>query len=289
MTLYTSHCDTCGWTSKATRTQGYADYALTRHSCDKQRAADAIAARRDEREATIDRTPKPCRHPRADHQHGNHACYVLDHCRCHPCADANVAYERGRRRRNAYGRSNLIDAEPVRKHVRALIAAGLSHKRIKELSGSSSGAWTKLMYGTKDRPPVRRVTRGVAARYLTIPLPESLDDLAARRDVAAGPSRDRIRALACLGWSAPVLARAAGVEQQTIYRLRDKPHRWVSASTARRVAAIYEQLWNRHPIPQTHHQASAITRVKNHAAANGWKPPMGLDDDQLAAWKVRAA
>lgn len=287
---HTSTCPDCGWTSKPTRTEGYAAYALRKHSCEKHREALAALARRAEREANIDRNRKPCRHKRAGHIHGTHACYVLDRCRCHPCAEANAAYERARRRRNAYGRADLVDAEPVRAHIRALVAAGMSHQRIKELSGSSSGAWTKIMYGVKGRPPARRVRRATAERYLTIPMPTRLDEIAARHDVAAGPTRDRIRALARIGWSAPAVARAARVEQQSIYRARDaRDDAWVSARTARRVAAAYDELWDRHPIPQTRFQAAAISRVKAHAERRGWPPPMGLDDEELDRWKARVA
>lgn len=39
------------------------------------------------------------------YDHGTHACYVQDHCRCDDCTRANRDYERNRIRQKAYGRT----------------------------------------------------------------------------------------------------------------------------------------------------------------------------------------
>lgn len=71
----------------------------------------------------LDRTPKPCLHKQANHQHGTNACYVLDKCRCHPCAHARAAQDDWRRRQQAYGRyDKYVDAAEARRHVRSLMA-----------------------------------------------------------------------------------------------------------------------------------------------------------------------
>lgn len=59
-----------------------------------------------QREAQVDRIPKPCLHKHAQHEHGTLACYVLDKCRCLPCASANSTAESERQRQKAYGRYN---------------------------------------------------------------------------------------------------------------------------------------------------------------------------------------
>lgn len=145
-----------------------------------------------------DRTPQPCQHKYANHQHGTHACYVLDRCRCHPCRRANSAYERRRTKNNAYGRSNLVPAEPVRRHVRTLRAQGLGTKWIAALAGVSHGSLSKLVYGERGLAPSRRVRRETARKLLSVPLP-SLEQLPVRKSIDALGTRRRLRALIAIG------------------------------------------------------------------------------------------
>ena len=83
----TATCD-CGWTGGPYRSPKQAAYALSRHSCDKHRAKIAHAAARAdaqaERERLINRTPQPCHHKKANHQHGTYVTYTQDRCRCWP-------------------------------------------------------------------------------------------------------------------------------------------------------------------------------------------------------------
>lgn len=116
-----------------------------------------------------DRTPKPCLHKIANHQHGTYACYVLDRCRCRPCADAHAAYNRERVRQQAYGRwDNYVDAEPARRHVRLLMAQGMGLKRIVAVSGVPSGSIWKLLYGKRQpdgtRTPSKQLPPAIGHR-----------------------------------------------------------------------------------------------------------------------------
>ena len=169
------------------------------------RAADRAEGITGAREAAprvhSDRTPKPCAHKEAQHAHGTYACYVLDFCRCHPCAKANRDYEAERVRQQAYGRwDNYVDAHPAREHIRTLTDQGMGLKRIVAVSDISQGLLWKLVYGKRrtdgTRTPSKRVRKDTLERILAIEL-----DLAAGAAVESTGTARRIQALVALGWS----------------------------------------------------------------------------------------
>lgn len=227
---------------------------------------------------TIDRTPKPCLHKIAKHQHGQRNCYVLDRCRCLPCCYAASVYEQERAKRNAYGRANYIDAEPARAHVAKLMAAGVGLKRIVAVSGTSQGVLWKLVYGKNGGTPSRRVTRQTADRLLALDPadPALLADGATTSSV--GTAR-RLQALACLGWSVGRLATESGMDRQRLdAALHGRP---VVAGTVRAVAGLYERLWST-PAPATNQREKiSVARTTNRAQAAGWAPPLAWDDDTI--------
>lgn len=228
--------------------------------------------------ADVDRTPKPCLHKVANHQHGTPACYALDGCRCLPCAYARSVYDQQLAKRNAYGRSNLVDAEPARQHVRALMAAGVGLKRIVAVSTVSQGGLWKLMYGKNGGPPSRRITRATADRILALdPTDPAL--LAAGAMVASVGATRRLQALACLGWSIGRLSTESGIDRQ---RLDAAIHgRQVVAGTVRAVAVLYERLWDK-PAPATdQRERISVSRSRRRAAEAGWLPPLAWDDDTI--------
>ena len=230
----------------------------------------------------IDRAPKPCLHPQTQHRHGTKACYGLDRCRCLPCCNAISVYEQDRKKRNAYGRSNLIDAGPARAHVAALMAAGVGAKTISARSGVAHGALWRLMYG-KTRPdgtqiPSRRITRATADRLLALH-PDDGTLLADGARVDGTGTRRRLQALACLGWSIGRLAADTGLDRQAL----DQAMRGgqVVARNARAVAAAYEQLWNQRAPATDHRERISVARSINRATAAGWLPPIAWDDDTI--------
>lgn len=268
-------CDVCGWTSKSNNPLMAQD-RYRRHACAKHKAARERTARALAREALIDRTPKPCLHKRADHQHGTRSCYVLDRCRCFPCAAANANAEQQRVRDKAYGRSHWADAAPVREHARALMAQGMGIKRIVDLSGVSSGVVTRLLYGVGGRQPARRINPASAQRILALtfdPSPGALIDPTG--------TRRRLQALACIGWSQPRLAAEIGVDVAALWSLAYR-NGGVTAKTAARVRDTYDQLWDKDPTDGANgRQASSAERVRREALARGWVGPLAWDDDEI--------
>lgn len=272
----------CGWRGTYTKA-GWARVALARHSCERQQRLREEARAAVQREKLIDRTPKPCAHPIADHQHGTYAAYTLDSCRCVPCAAARSKHDAARGRAKAYGREPLVPAEPVRAHVAALKAAGLGKRSIAEKAGVSVTALEKLLNGaTRDGrrlPPSRRMTRAVADAILAVPLPDLTAYAGAARIDATG-TRRRLRALAALGWTVQRIADDHDLERQALDAvMRGRAH--VSARVARAVALAYEQIGDRRPTAADRHQQTGITRTLNLARAAGWAPPAMWDPEAI--------
>jgi hypothetical protein len=279
---YLPICADCGWRGKRTRTSGIAAHAGQLHSCDTYLRSQASHARGQQLRAAVDRTPKPCHHKQANHQHGTHACYVLDRCRCHPCKDANTAYERTRSRQTAYGRWNpYVDAQPVRDHVQQLTAAGMGLKTIAKRSHVAHGALWKLMYG-KTRPdgtrqPSIKVRRETAQALLQ--LRPDLELLAPVAYVDATGTHRRIQALMAAGWSLSQQAQHLGVAPTNLPAVLHRTR--VFARTALAVRAMYDRLASQPPAETNQRERIAASRARNYAAARGWPPPIWWDDDEL--------
>ena len=93
---------------------------------------------------------------------------------------------------------------------------------------------------------------------------------------ATGTKR-RVQALMAAGWP---LAR------QAVLLGRDDTNFWktlharrVTPKTARAVAALYDQIWDRPPPLANKWEKSASTCARKQAAAAGWPPPLAWDDD----------
>ncbi|OQO89903.1 hypothetical protein B1813_18860 [Saccharomonospora piscinae] len=211
--------------------------------------------------------------------HGSRAKYVHEKCRCDDCRRAIREYERWRTRQAAYGRIELVDAEPVRQHIRALQAAGMGPRRIAALAGLHPNVLRKILYGDPRRgqAPTKRVRPHNARRILAVRA--SLDVLGASVLVDGTGTRRRLQALIALGWSQARLAEQVGMLPTNFGRtLRCER---VRADTARTVRALYERMWDQAPPESTWHEKSAAQRARAYARRRGWGPPMAWDDDAL--------
>lgn len=272
-------CHRCGWAGTYNSPKR-GDYAKRQHSCEKWAAKLAGQQRRVERLAQVDRSPKPCLHKVADHQHGTRAAYVLDKCRCFPCATANAQAESHRERQKVYGRyDKYVEAEPVREHVRALMAKGMGWKRVAAAARVPSSSMWKLLYGKRQadgsQTPSRRTTRTNAERLLSVTL-----DLADGAKVDATGTTRRIRALVALGWSQSRLAERLGI-QRSNFDLATGTLSHVLAGTARAVESLYDDLSMTLPPAATHREKISVSRARGYAKDRGWLPPLALDDERL--------
>lgn len=281
VTVYIASCDCCGWRQQtASKTEQLAALAYRNHSCDKQRHRAEAAARVAAREAAIDRSPQPCRHPRAQHQHGTHACYTQDRCRCLPCAAANTAYEAHRRRQAAYGRwAPYVDADTARRHVQGLVAQGMGLKRISVVSGVPQSALSKLLYGQRRADGTRVPTARIRPQTETKLLGTQVDLAAGARVPAVGTVR-RLRALVALGYSMNSLARRLGRDPSR-FGVLIHGHVGTTRATADAVRAIYDELSMKPPTTADHRSRIAVSRARQYATAHGWASPLAWDDDAI--------
>lgn len=281
MRFHTS-CTECGWTGnpRGYRSRALADYAYRKHSCEKARRDRAAYERGMARAAAVDRTPKPCLHKIANHEHGTYACYVLDQCRCFRCSVAKTEYERDRARRIAYGRTGMVDAEPIRAHVRALGEAGVGLRTLSRRSGVSRGALKKLVHGVTRadgtrRPPARRVREDTARRILAV----TAEDKAGGALVDPTGARRRLEALIALGWSVRRLADEHGLNRQVLDNVLNSVP--ITRRNADAIRDMYDAVGDRRPEARNSGERRGITRALRRAAEHGWVVPAMWDDDQL--------
>lgn len=271
-------CRRCGWEGTYS-TAGMADYSKRRHACDRRVAAAARSAGYAERLAQIDRTPKPCLHKVAQHQHGTPACYVLDKCRCIPCSRSVTARESERSRLQAYGRyDRYVDADKARAHIRGLMSQGMGLKRIVEVSDVSQGVLWKLLYGKRPpgranaaRKPTVRVLRTTEQRILAIEL-----DLADGAKIDGADTARRIQALVACGWSMSKIAARLGILRSNFTPLAHG-RRGVTVEHARAMHALYRELVNVEPPRATHRDKIAYTRSRGLALEYGWREPLRVN------------
>lgn len=211
----------------------------------------------------------------AEYPHGTLSRYQIGRCRCRLCKDAKNAYARHRERMIAYGRwESYVDAEPVREHVKTLLAAGLTLGRVSVLSGVTLYTLRNLMTGNPRNggKPSSRVLAKTSKAILAV-CPD-LDELCDTALVDAAGTRRRVQALAALGYTLKEQAEAVG-RIPTNYRMV-LAQLYVSAKVARAVRDLYDR-WAMTPPPQTW----TAERTRRHALKRGWLPPLAWDEDLL--------
>ena len=183
--------------------------------------------------------------PPVTREHGTNACYTLDQCRCGPCEDAHLQYERQRRRDIAEGSSRTVDAEPVREHVRSLMADsrrgatnGVGLKQIARVSGVAHGALWKLMYGDPGRDGPSRTVRSSTAEAL---LAVTHADRADGSTVPAGSTVARIDELREAGATWVELAEETGMSHAGIWCLGNGRNTSCTVGAARAVHALHSR------------------------------------------------
>lgn len=205
--------------------------------------------------------------------HETLTCYTDYRCRRPACVDRYNAWSRGRERAIADGTwQPLLDAEPVRLHLLALHAAGITIHRVATLTGMthrSVRSYTQHDYG-HVAPRRRRITREVAERILAINpaehTPGYVDPLGSRR---------RVEALAAIGWPSIHLARKAGIHPSNRTTILAGPT--MRGSTAQRIADAYDELKRARPARHGVRKGS-MSRARKQARDLRWPPPKYWDE-----------
>lgn len=210
--------------------------------------------------------------PRQAPHHDTLTCYTDYRCRLPACVDRYNAWNRNSRRQIANGTwEPLLDAEPVRQHLLALHAAGITIHRVAALTGipfKNVRAFTQPDYSNRIGRR-RRVTREVAAKLLAITVethtPAYVDPIGSRR---------RVEALAAIGWPSLYVARAAGIHPTNRTTVFNSPT--IMASTACKFAKAYDLLKGQKP-EHKGIRKSSITTVRLRAKDRRWPPPSYWD------------
>lgn len=218
--------------------------------------------------ATATSRPAGCIAPKS-----NLTGYKIHRCRCAGCTQANREYVSRSNRLKVYGRwQPMVDAEPVRQHLRTLGAAGIGWMRAAELAGVSNGCVNRILYGKAPLPPCTRVRRETADAILAVQA--TTDNLAPGQTVNATGTRRRTQALIAIGWSLSEQARRVGRTVSNHKYVLTAPT--VQLRTAQTVAALYDELSATTPVP-----GPSATRARRWAQREGWAPPLAWDDDTI--------
>lgn len=212
--------------------------------------------------------------------HGTYARYQLDGCRCYPCAAARSHYNINRERAIAYGTWNpYTPAEPVRQHVRTLQEFGIGLRRIADAAGVDRSRLQAVLAGRPERGtgPQEKIRPAIAAAILAVE--PSFDLLGDKTVIDASGVHRRLQALITIGWSQAKLAERLGWTRGSFGNLMREERTVVG--TARKVQALYDELWDQAPPEDTHRDRIAASRARNYAKARGWLPPQAWDDDLL--------
>jgi hypothetical protein len=100
-------------------------------------------------------------------------------------------------------------------------------------------------------------------------------------------TRRRLRALMALGWSGAELSRRLGRDRTWLDRIAKRDGCQVHIDTARKVAALYEQVSMTVPVGRV------ANATRNRAKANGWLPPLAFEniddpDERPDGWQYQA-
>ena len=197
-------------------------------------------------------------------KHGSLNAYSKHGCRCDICRAATSKRSKVWRLQRLRGVEHLVDAEPLREHVSALMAAGMSFKAIALTAGwSSRNALADAM--TRKRVMPRTLARVLAVRA----------DSDNRRDAytdATGSAR-RLQALAINGWPTRNLAKQLGhKDPATIQHVANGTTPTIRLRTKDDIRRLFDELWD---------QPGPSKRTADIAKARGWLPALAWDDDLI--------
>ncbi|MFI9244196.1 hypothetical protein ACIGXF_16765 [Streptomyces sp. NPDC053086] len=168
----------------------------------------------------------------------------------------------------------LIDAEPARRHVRNLMAAGVSVQRIADHAGISFAVVSGLLYTRgPNRGPAQKIRLINAKRIFSV----RAENLVTYYVDPTG-TRRRLQALMANGWPQLRLGPHIGRHPMYVNQLLAQPR--IYGVTAVAVAAAYDRLWNQDP-RQHGVRVGTYKKVLGVARAHSWAPPGAWDDDTI--------
>lgn len=166
-----------------------------------------------------------------------------------------------------------VDAEPVRQHVRELMAAGIGYARIAQAANVGVSTINHMLYERSGRPRTEHLNHEVARRILAVDVSQVPTGV-----VDATGTKRRLQALMTVGWPAGHLGSLLNLHPVHVRGLHRQSK--VYATTAHAMAVTYNRLWDKNP---EHYGVSKMVanRSRSYGRANGWPPPAAWDDDAL--------
>lgn len=193
--------------------------------------------------------------------HGTLTAYITHGCRCDICRRNATRHNKKLRVDRLRGNPRLVDAQPIRDHVQALLEAGMSFRAISLAAGwRSRNALDEAL--KRDRVHTRTRDRVLAVTVASD----------TRRDgyVDATGARRRLQALAVNGWASRALARRLGHrDHSTVLDIQAGRIRRIRRRTADTIAGLHDELWQ---TPGGSDRAAAA------ALRRGWLPTAAWDD-----------
>ena len=203
-------------------------------------------------------------HTCTNHVPGMYSCYARHACRCHDCREAARRVHKRAQHARRQGIPSRVAADPARRHVVALLDAGMGRAEVARLAGVSPVVITRLIRGDTLRltPESDRRLRGVPHR------PIEAQEVGM---VSACGSIRRLRALAAVGWTFQQIAEQGAVRRHIYSECVQRGR--VYAATRAAIADVYSRLWDETP-PDT----TPARRARLRAQREGWPPPLAWDD-----------
>lgn len=182
-------------------------------------------------------------------QHGTHAKYVVDRCRCDDCRAANRDYERARKLRRV---PPYVGADRARRHIEELASQGVGLKSVQRLSGLPHGTLSKLIYGDQVRGmgPSKRIRHETEQKILAVHAGQAPGGT---RE-PAGPTWEIVAVLLERGWQkAEIGRRLSGPQAKALQLGREV----VTREHARIIRSLLDE-----PVPprRSRHGLHAVTQ-----------------------------
>lgn len=172
-------------------------------------------------------------HRTTERPHGTRAKFVIEHCHCEPCWEANRAYarEQYRKRNDPDWQPAYVDASEARAHLRWLSRIGVGKRAVHERSGVGVTAIENIRTGKRQRARPETIEKIL----LVFPV-DALDHAL----VPAGPTWKLLEDLIAHGYTRTFIGRELGSKAKTpsLQLRRD----FVIASSARKVKALHARL-----------------------------------------------
>ena len=160
--------------------------------------------------------------------------------------------------------------KPVQEQVSRLRKCGESYRGIAAAAGLSPATVWNLVSGRRPATP-----------YTTTALLAVISQTGPCYRVDAGGTRLRLRALHVMGHGSARVARAVGVDPETICKLVRGDTTTISPQLRDAIIAIYDAWWDKRAPARTPLERGAATKARKRAIAGDWCAAAALDDDLL--------